>query len=103
MPCLPLPRLAAAAALALLTACSGGDGSSSSSAGGNALVVNSLLDSASPPAGTVTLRSALAQASSGQTIRFDRSLDGGTLAVNTPAPWTLGTNGTLDFRNSGGR
>jgi len=78
-------RPAAAAALALLAACSGGDGGGSSSAGGNALVVNSLLDSASPPAGTVTLRSALAQASSGQTIRFDRSLDGGTLALSIVA------------------
>ena len=50
-------RPAAAAALALLVACSGGDGDGSSSADGNALVVNSLLDSASPAAGTVTLAS----------------------------------------------
>src|SRR5512139_1552496 len=78
-------RLAAAAALALLTACSGGGGGDSSSAGGNALVVNTLLDSGSPPAGTVTLRSALAKASSGQAIRFDRNLDGGTIALSIVA------------------
>ena len=78
-------RSAAAAALLLLIACSGGDGDSSPSSGGNALVVNSLLDSASPPAGTVTLRSALAKAGSGQAIRFDRSLDGGTIALSIVA------------------
>jgi len=78
-------RPAAAAALALLVACSGGDGGGSSSADGNALVVNSLLDSASPAAGTVTLRSALATAGSGQAIRFDRSLDGGTIALSIVA------------------
>lgn len=78
-------RPAAAAALALLAACSGGDGDSSSSGGDAAIVVNSLLDSATPPAGTVTLRSALAQAASGQVIRFDRSLDGGTIALSIVA------------------
>jgi hypothetical protein len=77
-------RPAAAAALALLMACSGGGGDGPSS-GGNALVVNSLLDSASPPAGTVTLRSALANAASGQAIRFDRSLDGGTITLSLVA------------------
>jgi hypothetical protein len=83
MPC--LVRLAAAAVLALLAACSSGDGASASSGGGAAIVVNSLLDSATPPAGTVTLRSALAQAASGQVIRFDRSLDGGTIALSMVA------------------
>jgi hypothetical protein len=78
-------RSAAAAALALLAACSGGDGDSSSSGGDAVIVVNSLLDSAAPPAGTVTLRSALAQAASGQVIRFDRSLDGGTIALSIVA------------------
>jgi hypothetical protein len=42
-------------------------------------VVNSLLDDASPPVGTVTLRSALASASSGQRITFDQILNGGTI------------------------
>ena len=53
----------------------GGGGSSSSPA----LVVNSLLDDASPPAGTVTLRSAFAQAASGQRITFAPALNGGTI------------------------
>ena len=41
-----------------------------------AIVVNSLLDDASPSAGAVTLRSALAQAASGQSITFDPTLNG---------------------------
>ncbi len=45
-------------------------------------VVNSLLDSAAPPPGTTTLRSALAQAAPGQPITFDASLDGGTIALS---------------------
>lgn len=64
--------------LAVLAACGGG-----SSGGGGAalapLVVNSLLDDASPPAGTVTLRSALADAAPLQRITFDASLNGGTI------------------------
>ena len=63
--------------LAVLGACGGG-----SSGGGAALaplVVNSLLDDASPPAGTVTLRSALADAAPRQRITFDASLNGGTI------------------------
>ncbi len=54
----------------------------SSSDGGNwstNVVVTSVTDTAQPPAGTVTLRSALANASSGQTITFDRSLSGATI------------------------
>ena len=46
-----------------------------------AVVVNSLLDDASPPAGTVTLRSALASASSGQRITFDQTLNGSTITL----------------------
>jgi len=69
--------------LVLLAACSGGgDGTSS---GGAGIVVNSLFDSATPPSGTVTLRSALATAAPGQVIRFDRSLDGGTVALSIVA------------------
>lgn len=69
--------------LALLGAssCGGGGGGG---AGGTtnpslpSIVVNSLLDDASPPSGTVTLRSALASASSGQKIAFDPTLNGST-------------------------
>ena len=55
---------------------SGGDGGGSSLP---AIVVNSLLDDASPPGGTVSLRSALAQAASGQRITFDQTLNGSTI------------------------
>ena len=44
-------------------------------------VVNSLEDIAAPTAGTVTLRSALAAAASGDTITFDADLDGGTIPL----------------------
>ncbi len=48
------------------------------------IVVNSLSDQPiqSTPVGVVTLRSALAEAISGQTITFDPSLDGGTIALS---------------------
>jgi hypothetical protein len=49
------------------------------------IVVNSLQDIAAPASGTVTLRSALAAAVSGQAIRFDRSLNGGTIALTLVA------------------
>lgn len=58
-----------------LPGCGGSGGGSSQPA----VVVNSLLDDASPPAGTVSLRSALAQAASGQSITFDQSLNGTTI------------------------
>jgi len=68
--------------LLLLAGCGGG----SSSAGTPApLVVNSLLDDGNPPAGTVTLRSALEAAQSGQRITFDPRLDGSTLALTIVA------------------
>ena len=66
--------------LAGLSSCSNGGGDG----GGSLLpptVVNSLLDDASPPAGTVTLRSALAAASPGQRITFDPTLNGGTISL----------------------
>ena len=47
------------------------------------LVVNSLEDTATPPAGTITLRSALDAAGSGETITFDGSLDGQTIVLTT--------------------
>jgi hypothetical protein len=78
-----LPSSAAIAALALLAACSGGgDGGSPAP---EPIVVNSLLDDAMPPAGTVTLRSALASAASGQAIKFDSRLNGGTIALTIVA------------------
>ena len=46
------------------------------------LVVNSLEDNAAPPAGTVTLRSAIESAGAGDTITFDESLDGGTILLS---------------------
>ncbi|MBN1946722.1 MAG: hypothetical protein JW797_13690 [Bradymonadales bacterium] len=45
------------------------------------IVVNSALDLTEPPEGTVTLRSALASAIPGQTIRFDPTLSGTTIEL----------------------
>jgi hypothetical protein len=45
------------------------------------LVVNSLEDIAAPPAGTVTLRSAIAAAAEGDIITFDGALDGDTILL----------------------
>jgi hypothetical protein len=66
--------------LAGLSGC-GGDGGGDGWGGSPlpAIVVNSLLDDASPPVGTATLRSALASASSGQRITFDQVLNGSTI------------------------
>ena len=61
-----------------LSSC-GGSGGDDGGSSLPAIVVNSLLDDASPPAGTVTLRSALAAASSGQRITFDQTLNGSTI------------------------
>jgi len=49
------------------------------------LVINSLDDDAAPPAGTITLRSALEAAASGDTISFDSSLDGDTIVLTAIA------------------
>ena len=62
-------------AVAGISSCGGSSGGSP----GPELVVNSPLDDASPPAGTVTLRSALASAASGQRITFDPGLNGSTI------------------------
>lgn len=79
-----LLRLALPAIVAFISACSG-DGGTSSSPPTQAIVVNSLLDDDAPPAGTVTLRAALASATSGQAIRFDSRLNGGTIALSIVA------------------
>jgi hypothetical protein len=49
------------------------------------LVVNSLDDTLAPSPGQVTLRSALAQAASGEPIVFDPLLDGGTIHLSLVA------------------
>ncbi len=67
----------------LLAGCGGGDGSNRNPIPSNLLVVNSLADTAQPPAGTTTLRDALAQAGSGTTITFDPTLDGKTIELST--------------------
>jgi hypothetical protein len=46
------------------------------------IVVNSLEDLENPPPNTVTLRSALADADDGQTIRFSPQLNGGTVELS---------------------
>ncbi len=46
------------------------------------VIVNSLADVEDPESGVMTLRSALAEADEDQTIRFDESLDGGTIELN---------------------
>ena len=48
---------------------------------GEEIVVNSLEDTAAPSGGTVTLRQAVADIGSGGTIKFDSSLDGGTIEL----------------------
>lgn len=62
----------------IFTGCNNGGSNSDPSN----IIVNSLEDIASPMQGTVTLRSALADAEEGQTILFDESLDGGTIALS---------------------
>jgi len=62
-----------------LAGCGGGSGGDGIVPPQPALTVNSLLDDASPPDGTVTIRSALAAASSGQPITFDPTLNGSTI------------------------
>ncbi len=75
----------------ILVGCSGGGSSSGSSVSDPEnsdpenpapLVVNSLDDAADPPPGTVTLRSALAEAASGEPIVFDQSLNGGVIELS---------------------
>jgi hypothetical protein len=75
-------------ALMFLVALCGASGCSSGGGGGGEtgvdpslppIVVNSALDDASPPAGAVTLRSALESAQSRQRITFDEALNGRTI------------------------
>jgi hypothetical protein len=73
-----LPVVAMLAAL-LVAGC---DGSDPVAAPMVVTLVNSLEDVADPPAGTVTLRSALAAAAPREAIRFDPSLDGGVVELS---------------------
>ena len=78
-------RLIACSTMVVVAACSGGGGGSHGSNSNDPVVVNTLLDASDPPAGTVTLRSALASAAPGQAIRFDHGLDGGTISLSIVA------------------
>ena len=69
-------QLFSLALILLAGGCSFGGGSDNGT-----LVVNSLEDIANPFSGTTTLRSAIADAASGDTITFDESLDGGTILL----------------------
>ena len=68
--------------LALLLAAAGCGSSSTPPPVTPKWVVNSTDEVAQPPSGTLTLRSALDQASSGDTINFDSSLNGATIELN---------------------
>jgi hypothetical protein len=70
----------------LMSGCGGSGGAGSGgSPQPSVIVVNSLADVASPASGTVTLRSALASAASGQRITFDPGLDRGTINLSIVA------------------
>lgn len=56
-------------------------GTGASEKTGTLLVVNSLQDGASPPAGTTTLRAALERVKTGGKVVFDPALDGGTIVL----------------------
>ena len=73
--------LLAVLALSGLFGCSSGGGGGGTGVDPSlpSFVVNSLADDASPPSGTVTLRSALDSAQSRQRITFDASLNGSTI------------------------
>lgn len=75
--------LAALVATAIALVACGGSSTSNGPNWSTALTVTSVIDTAQPPAGTVTLRSALASAASGETITFDRSLSGATIDLTT--------------------
>ena len=66
--------------LLLITACSSDDSPPNNPP--DTITVNSTEDIANPSEGTVTLRSALASAASGQVIDFDESLNGSTIELS---------------------
>ena len=84
--------------MGLLSCGTGGSGGGSGGSGLPAIVVNSLDDIAAPPAGTTTLRSALAAAESGQTITFDQALNGGKILLDIVGEeHTIMTGEVMDF------
>lgn len=68
-----------------LAGCSGGGSGGGGASSLPPVVVNSLADMPSPPAGSVTLRAALERAAPGQPITFDPSLDRGTIKLSIVA------------------
>lgn len=80
-----LIKCLASVALGVLVSFCIGCGSSATGGGGfsTSLMVTSTADADTPPAGTVTLRSALANAASGQTITFDNAMSGAVIELNT--------------------
>lgn len=76
-----MPRRLSLWTLPLALALALASGACSAAGGGNEIVVNSLEDAASPPAGTTTLRSAIASAGANDVITFDPSLDGATIPL----------------------
>jgi len=69
-----------AVALVLMCSC-GGSTSVAPPAGVKALTVTTLEDLEQPPAGTMTLRSAIAQVGADETIEFSPALNGGTIQL----------------------
>lgn len=96
-----IARIALLCLMALVGAsgCGGGGGDGGSTNPSlPAIVVNSLLDDASPPSGTVTLRSAIASASSGQRITFEPDLSGSTInLIYVAEPHTVLTGEVMGF------
>jgi hypothetical protein len=68
--------------VSMLSACSSGGSGGDAPPPSESITVNSLEDTLSPASGIVTLRSALASATSGQRIIFDQSLDGDTIELS---------------------
>ncbi len=77
MPLRVLRLLVAAGCCLALAGCGGGGGGHT----GRAIIVNSAADPASPPAGVVTLRSAIAEAQPGDAIVFAPGLDGAVIQL----------------------
>lgn len=88
------------AAVLMLTACGGGSNEGGPEPPASPIVVNTLADIAEPPAGSITLRSALAAAASGQRITFDPRLDRGVIELSIVADeHTTLTGEVMGIRN----
>lgn len=66
----------------LLVGCGGSGSSGSGSSSSKPIVVNSLEDTATPPEGQTTLRSAISEVANGGTISFDPALNGETIELS---------------------